>query len=129
MKKKKILMIDDDQEFCQEIAEILMDEGFEVHSVHTGQQGLKALALHRHDLVLLDIRLPDLSGFEILKKLSSEDKIPSILVTSGNPLFSDLAYLDPEKQYQEALIKQTQGFLNKPFDPEELLKKIHAIFS
>ena len=68
--RKKILCVEDDRETAALIAEELVDRGFEVSVAHSGQEGLIAILRDRPDLVLCDITMPVMSGFEVLERLT-----------------------------------------------------------
>jgi len=63
--KKKILIVDDDEEFCEEMSEILADEGYYVEQLFKGVKVIKLLKENKYDLVFLDMKMPGISGFEI----------------------------------------------------------------
>ena len=65
----KILIIDDDEELCELVSEYLTVEGFEVESVNDGESGLKAAETGKFDLAILDVMLPKMNGFEVLRQL------------------------------------------------------------
>ena len=75
-----ILVIDDDVRLCKLIAEFFSDSGYQIEATHTGPSGL-ALALdEKHDLILLDVMLPGLDGFEILTQLRRRSSVPVIML-------------------------------------------------
>ena len=65
----KVLLIDDDIELASMLSEYIHSQGFEVECAHDGEQGLALAQENRHDLILLDVMLPKLDGFEVLKQL------------------------------------------------------------
>jgi len=83
-----ILVIDDDTSICESLAMYLCEEGYDTVTVNTGREGLGAFLQSRADLVILDVRLPDIDGFEVLKGIKSENKdVPVIMIS---------AFHDPE---------------------------------
>lgn len=77
---KKILFIEDESSLQKAIGEVLKQEGFEVSSALDGQEGLEKLKEERPDLILLDLILPKLDGFEVLKRIKVDPKIKNIPV-------------------------------------------------
>jgi two-component system response regulator AtoC len=78
-----ILVIDDDVSGCETLAMYLTEEGYDVITANTGLAGLKKFIEHRIDLVILDIRLPDINGFEVLKRLKKTNEgINVIMITA-----------------------------------------------
>lgn len=123
---KKILMIDDDEEICEEMSEILRDEGYDVSLIFNGLEGMRLLEQNRYDLVLLDLKIPGMSGYDILKNVKSRGALPRVIVISGRPFIKK--YLPGEdtsdKQKKEDVLKLADDFINKPFDVETTLGKI-----
>ncbi len=70
----KILIIDDDEELCELVSEYLAVEGFEITSVNDGESGLKAALNGDYDIVILDVMLPKMNGFDVLRNLREESK-------------------------------------------------------
>src|SRR5438045_9657859 len=74
---ERILIIDDDVELCGMIAEYLRPEGFQVEAVHNGERGLQRALSKEHDLLLLDVMLPGMNGFDLLRQLraSADERV------------------------------------------------------
>ncbi len=126
--KKKVLIVDDDEEICDELSEILRGERFQVEAVYDGLKASFMLEKNRYDLVLLDLKLPGLSGFELLAMIRN-NKIPSrVLVLTGRPLLSKKALKESAVQNEEEkILKLADGIINKPFAVEFLLHKIKEL--
>ena len=75
-------MIDDDTGLCELLSEYLSSQGFEIQSVHDGEQGLKLAQANDYALILLDVMLPTLDGFEVLKQLRQTKLTPVIMLTA-----------------------------------------------
>ena len=121
---QKILIIDDDQELCEELAEILRDSGYQAFFVTDGREGKKLVAKEKFDAVILDLKLPHYNGFELLKFFKTNGKNFNVLVLSGRPMQD--AQLPSEKadsiiQQEEEILQMADVVLNKPFHPEKLL--------
>jgi DNA-binding response OmpR family regulator len=112
-----ILMIDDDVEFVQMMREYLQPEGFAVASAHSYNSGLNAAREKKHALVVLDVMLPGGSGFDLLRTLRKESKIPVILLTGRGEAVDRIVGLEIG----------ADDYLPKPADPRELAARIRAI--
>jgi DNA-binding NtrC family response regulator len=85
MAKASILIIDDDETIRYFLPRDLEAEGFQVQTAETGQAGLRALEREPVDLVLLDIRMPDLTGIEVLKKIREQWPDQIVVMLTGEP--------------------------------------------
>jgi two-component system, OmpR family, response regulator CpxR len=113
----KILMIDDDVEFVQMMREYLEPEGFTVASAHSYDSGLKAAREHAVALIVLDVMLPGGSGFDLLRTLRKESKIPVVLLTGRGEAVDRIVGLEIG----------ADDYLPKPADPRELAARIRAV--
>lgn len=86
----KILLIDDDIELCDEISEILKDEGFIVDIVNDGKKGYEYVKKGGYDLVLLDLKIPVINGVEVLKKIKNDKIKVKVIILTGRPMGRDL---------------------------------------
>src|SRR4030088_3484792 len=80
--KPTLLIVDDDQELCAMLAEYLAPEGFLTLTAGTGTSGLEQLGRAPIDLVVLDVMLPELSGFEVLRRIRAASRVPVIMLTA-----------------------------------------------
>ena len=80
----RILVIDDDTELCELLSDYLKPEGFQITSVHDGEQGLQRALSEAgvYDLIVLDIMLPGMNGFEVLQRLRSQLDTPVLMLTA-----------------------------------------------
>jgi len=74
--KIKILMVDDDEKLCRLVADYLEPMGYEVEAAHNGIQGLQMILKGDYQAVILDVMMPQIDGFEVLKRLREESDIP-----------------------------------------------------
>ncbi|MBV9074342.1 MAG: response regulator, partial [Acidobacteria bacterium] len=79
---EKILIIDDDAELCEMLGEYLRKEGFEVESVQHGTAGLEKARESDHRLIILDVMLPGMNGFDLLRELRTVSDVPVLLLTA-----------------------------------------------
>ena len=121
MVKKKILVVDDDPMMCEMLNTSLEFKGFEVSTAENGKEGLESIAFSRPDLVLLDINMPIMDGFEFLSIFRTNDKFSSIpvIVLSANDDSDDII---------KALEMGADNYLTKPYDPEIIIWHIKNTF-
>lgn len=113
----RILVIDDDVELCSLVAEYLKPEGFQVEAVHDGKSGLARAISGDHLLVVLDVMLPALNGFDVLRKIRDGSRIPVLLLTARGEDVDRIVGLEIG----------ADDYLPKPFNPRELVARIRAI--
>lgn len=113
--EKSILVVDDDETVLLVFKEILLSEGYRVDTAETGAEAIEKSKTRYYNLALLDIRLPDMSGTELLTKMHRVGpKMVKIMVTG----YSSLDYA------VEAVNMGADAFLTKPVKPESLLKVV-----
>ena len=116
-----VLVIDDDVGLCELVGEYLQPEGYTVEAIHNGERGIDRALSNEHDLVVLDVMLPDLNGFEICRRLkaqSSTRDIPVIFMTA-------------KAMPQEVARFRSLGaaaVIAKPFDPMLLGEHVFAVW-
>ena len=113
----RVLVIDDDVELCGLVAEYLGPEGFSVESVVDGIRGLDRALNGDHLLVVLDVMLPGLNGFEVLRRIRAKSRIPVLLLTARGEDVDRIVGLEIG----------ADDYLPKPFNPRELVARIRAI--
>ncbi|MGA1865652.1 MAG: response regulator transcription factor [bacterium] len=121
----KILMIDDDRRLCEELQETLEREGYHFSYCMTGIEGIALLEKDRFDLLILDLKLPDLHGMDILKKIKKIDTHPRVLVFTGSPLNCDM--LKEKFVQEEELFRMADAVLNKPCKMAAMLARIKEL--
>lgn len=114
---ERILVIDDDTELCELLQDYLSGEGFEVDVVHRGDQGAGAATSQPYDLVVLDVMLPGLNGFDVLRKIRETSRIPVMMLTARGEDIDRIVGLE----------LGADDYLPKPFNPRELVARIRAI--
>ncbi|MGJ8693218.1 MAG: response regulator [Thalassotalea sp.] len=118
MTAKKILVIDDDQELVELLTEYLAHEQIEVTACHDGLSGLEQAHDDSIDLILLDVMMPKMDGFEVLKSLGGNHKTPILMLTAKGDDNDRILGLE----------LGADDYLAKPFKHRELLARINAIF-
>ena len=115
----KILAVDDESDVLLIVKTGLQSEGFEVVTATNGPDALEAVGQENPDLVVLDVMMPGMDGFEVLRHIKSNDEtahIPVIMLTG----------LSERAKIQEALVSGTDYYLVKPFDFMELIQKVRT---
>jgi two-component system, OmpR family, response regulator CpxR len=113
----RILVIDDDLELCALMKEFFAQHGLELDAEHDGLRGLARALEGRHQLVILDVMLPGLDGFDILRQLRRRSRVPVIMLTARTALEDRIVGLD----------EGADDYLPKPFGPGELLARLRAV--
>jgi two-component system response regulator CpxR len=113
----QILIIDDDVALCELVTEYLEPLGFQIESVHRGDAGVERALAGDHSLVVLDVMLPGLNGFEVLRRIRAESKIPVLMLTARGDDIDRIVGLEIG----------ADDYLPKPFNPRELTARIRAI--
>lgn len=117
MNKNKILIIDDDKELAELLVAYLSFEGFTVECCHDGVSGLARAYDDSYSLILLDVMMPGLNGFEVLKALGGKHKTPILMLTAKGDDADRILGLE----------LGADDYLAKPFQHKELLARINAI--
>lgn len=113
----KILIIDDDEELCELVSEYLTVEGFTIETVNDGESGLKMALTGDYDMAILDVMLPKMNGFDVLRNLRLESKLPVIMLTARGDDMERIVGLEIG----------ADDYLPKPFNPRELAARLRAI--
>ena len=115
----KILAIDDENDVLLVVKMALQNEGFDVLTAGNGLDGLELAREGKPDLVLLDVMMPKMDGFEVLRQLKEDDAtayIPVIMLTG----------LSDRQRIQQALVSGTVYYIVKPFEVDDLIAKIRT---
>lgn len=119
MAKKKVLIIDDEQDVAGLTAKLLENSGHEVDCHFDGQGAYEVIQETKPDVILLDIRLPNVSGIDIFNRIRGEDNLKSIPV-----IFFSVSATDREM----CLVRLgAEGYVEKPFELETLLSEINRV--
>lgn len=113
---ERILLVEDEEKLARMVEMELRYEGYEVTKAFDGRTGLEEALSGKHDLVLLDIMLPQLSGMEVLRRLRRESDLPVIMLTARDSVVDKVSGLD----------SGADDYITKPFAIEELLARIRA---
>ena len=112
-----LLFIEDDDQIRLALSMALEDEGYEVREAPDGTSGLAAFGQREADLVLLDLRLPDMSGFDVCRALRARSIVPIIIITAQTDTYDLVAGLEAG----------ADDYITKPVVPKELAARIRAL--
>ncbi len=115
--EETILLVDDDAALLEVTSIVLAAEGYRVLTAEDGVEALRILSRENLDLVVLDVMLPRMSGFEVLKKIREQSDVPVILLTAKSQSVDKVVGLE----------LGADDYITKPFDTKELLARIKAI--
>lgn len=114
----KILVVEDEVRLAQAVAEILKEQKYSVDMVHDGTDGLDYALSGQYDVIILDVMLPKLNGFQIVKSIrEAKDSTPVIMLTAKDEVSDKVHGLD----------YGADDYMTKPFDSEELLARVRAL--
>ena len=118
MTEMKIMIVEDDTNLAELIKIYLISENWEISIFHTGKEALEEFEKNKYDLILLDILLPDINGFEICKKIRETSTMPIIMLTALEDSFHRV----------QGLNIGADDYIVKPFEPSELIARISSRF-
>jgi two-component system OmpR family response regulator len=113
----RVLVVDDEANITDLVATVLRYEGFEVQTAASGRDGLRAVEEFRPHLVVLDVMLPDLDGFEVQRRLADEARVPVVFLTAK----------DTTDDKVRGLTMGADDYVTKPFSLEEFVARVRAV--
>ncbi|MCM1988261.1 response regulator transcription factor [Oceanirhabdus seepicola] len=116
---EKILIIEDEISIAELEKDYLEINGYKVQMEHTGTEGLNNALINKYDLIILDIMLPDINGFEICKKVREESNVPLLMVSARGEDIDKI----------RGLGLGADDYITKPFSPNELVARVKAHIS
>lgn len=115
--KQKILIADDDANIAELIALYLEKEGFETRKAENGRQALEILKNYTADLIILDIMMPEMDGYEVCRTVRKDSAVPIIMLTAKGETFDKVLGLE----------LGADDYMVKPFDTKELVARVKAV--
>ncbi len=112
-----LLIIDDDEKLNRLLKKYMADFGFTVHAAIHPNDGLKKIRRYSPDLIILDVMLPDMNGFEVCKKIRQFSSVPIVMLTARGDLMDKVVGLE----------LGADDYLPKPFEPRELVARIQSV--
>jgi DNA-binding response OmpR family regulator len=122
-KPKQVIYIEDEQEMIDLVRLILSRKGFEVIGANGGREGLDLIRQNHPDLVLLDLMMPDMDGWDVYQQLRAEDAtrdIPVIVITAKAQSIDKVLGLH---------IAKVDAYISKPFSPHDLVESVERVLS
>jgi two-component system response regulator CpxR len=113
----RVLIIDDDVTLCRLVTRFMSGEGFAIDSVTSGNEGVRRALSGDYALVMLDVMLPDVNGYDVLRRIRRESRTPVLMLTARGDTLDRVLGLE----------MGADDYLPKPFDPSELAARIRAI--
>ncbi len=113
----KLLIVDDEEKIRSVIKEYCLNEGYKVDEAESGQVALKLLFQNKYDILILDIMMPEMDGFSMLKQLPEDKKVPTIILSARDQEYDKLLGFE----------LGIDDYLTKPFSPKELIARIKAV--
>ncbi len=114
---QRILLVDDDRELCELLRDYLSPLGYEVHAAHTGPQGVARATGEAWSAVILDVMMPGMDGFEVLKAIRHKSEVPVLMLTSRGDEMDRIVGLEVG----------ADDYLPKTFSTRELLARLRAV--
>lgn len=115
--KYKILIVDDDENICELLRLYLEKEGYETVVANDGEQAVALAQKHSPDLVLLDIMLPKLDGWQVCREIRKFSEMPIIMITAKGEIFDKILGLE----------LGADDYITKPFDTKEVIARVKAV--
>lgn len=114
---ERVLVIDDDVELCKLVTRYLTQEGFQIDSVNGGASGAELALSGDYALIVLDVMMPGVNGFDVLRQIRAESRLPVLMLTAKGDALDRVLGLE----------MGADDYLPKPFNPQELVARIRAI--
>src|SRR5271156_29487 len=113
----RILIVDDDVELCELVGQYLISQGFQIEAVHDGSMGVERSLSGAYSLIILDVMLPGIRGFEVLRRVRAKSAVPIIMLTAHGDDVDRIVGLEIG----------ADDYLPKPYNPRELAARINAV--
>ena len=117
MVESKVLVVDDDENICDLIEIYLQKEGYKVYKAHHGKEALKIFGEKQVDIIVLDVMMPQMDGYEVLKEIRKGSQVPILMLTAKGETFDRVLGLE----------LGADDYIVKPFEPKELVARIRAV--
>ena len=117
MGKQKILIVDDDKHIAELISLYMMKDGYETEEVYDGREAVKMAESFQPDLILLDLMLPGMDGYQVCTEIRKTRRVPIIMLTAKGETFDKVLGLE----------LGADDYIVKPFDPKELVARVKAV--
>ncbi len=112
--KTRVLLVDDERSIVKVLSIKLRINGYEVMSTTSGAEAINLARTENPDIILLDILMPEISGFEVMDRVRQFSNVPIIMVSARTEMA------------EVARARGADGFISKPFDPDHVVKKVSS---
>jgi two-component system alkaline phosphatase synthesis response regulator PhoP len=122
---KKVLLVDDDVDFCEATNLLLESKGYEVVLAYDGKEGLAKTRAEKPDLIILDVMMPEMNGYDVCVVIKADPelkKIPVILLTAVDQALFKTTYTRAM-----GLMTEADDYIAKPVEPAELVKRVEGL--
>jgi DNA-binding response OmpR family regulator len=119
---KKVLVVDDDVDFCEATKLLLDSKGYDVVMAHDGKEGLEKMRAKEPDLVILDVMMPEMNGYDVCVVIKADPalkKTPVILLTAVDHNLFKTTYTQAM-----GLMTEADDYIAKPVEPQDLVKRV-----
>ena len=136
LQKYKLLIVDDDEEMCEELKDILEQEGYRVDTANDGAVGIRLITKNRYNILLLDLKLPNKEGYEILKYIWDSHINLKVIVVTGSPvaeMFSQAQERVAGASFRQDdtdhlnILKLADDVIGKPFDMKTIILRVNEL--
>lgn len=114
---RTVLLVDDEPQILEVLERYLSDEGFVVHKAHDGPGAIRVATAEKPDLIVLDLKLPGMTGFEVFREIRTTSQVPVIMLTSRTEEVDRVVGLE----------LGADDYITKPFSPREVVARIRAV--
>lgn len=117
MVEKKVLVVDDDRNICELVSLYFTKEGYDVETCHNGREAISLYRKFNPDLIILDLMLPGMDGYDICREIRKESQVPIIMLTARGEILDKVVGLE----------LGADDYMQKPFDAKELVARAKAV--
>ena len=128
MKTKKVLVVDDEDDAVTFLEAILKKQGFDVISASDGEAGLSKARSESPDLIILDVQMPKLDGFDVFRILRDDEKTKEIPIIMLTGIEEKIGIGFSKEDMKEFYHKEPQDYLEKPIEPDKVISAVKRIF-
>lgn len=127
---KKILLVDDDRELCDEIRELLSSENYDIATAYDGLNAEQLIRKNDYALLILDLKIPGMNGFELLKIAKKKNKNSKIIILTGSPMLLETNRIPGKilthNEEEKKRLNLADKIINKPFEAEDFINNIKS---
>ncbi len=126
---KMILVVDDEPDAIAFVREVLESEGYQVNSAPDGRKGLSTMRDAKPDLVILDVQMPEMDGFEVFQEMKKDEELKAIPVVMLTGIKDKLGIGFSSNDMKDYMGVQPDDYCEKPVDPAKLIASVEKVFA